>query len=483
MNPRAVSLILLAACDFAELTLDEEPTDVVEQAGTGTPDLIVNQSRLASSLALGYGTFNTSSCEWIEQCISGTGVRRLLRFDTVTPNIGNGDVVLGNPVGNPLFEYGSCHNHYHLRGFALYSLVASNRTTVVVPGRKSAFCVLDSSRYLSTAGPSNGYTCANQGLTAGWQDVYPRHLDCQWLDVTGVPPGDYFLKVEVNPNDGDGRVLVESNYNNNVAMVPVTITNEILRNPSLEIDANRDQIPDCWQRGGSGTNSATYSLVSGAYSGSVAQQITMTSYSSGARRLVSLQDSGTCAPAITPGHRYRVGAFYRSNASSVFTVYYRNSSGSWVWFAQSPTLPTSSGYVQATYTTPAMPSGATAISVGLSIVQLGTLTMDAFDLVDIDAGTGGDTTPPTAAISSPTNGATVSGTVAIWANVTDNVGVQRVRFYRNGVQLGTRVAPSSFRWLWDTTTVPTGTHTLAVQAEDAAGNATRSGDVNVNVVR
>ena len=63
-------------------------------------------------------------------------------------------------------------------------------------------------------------------------------------------------------------------------------------------------------------------------------------------------------------------------------IYSRNASGSWVWFAQSPSLLASASYALATYTTPALPSGATAISFGLSIVSVGSLTMDDFTLVD-----------------------------------------------------------------------------------------------------
>ena len=77
----------------------------------------------------------------------------------------------------------------------------------------------------------------------------------------------------------------------------------LLQNASLEVDANANQIPDCWQRGGSGTNAATFTLTTNAFDGARAQRIDMTSYTSGARRIVSLQDSGTCAPAAIAGRR------------------------------------------------------------------------------------------------------------------------------------------------------------------------------------
>jgi hypothetical protein len=89
---------------------------------------------------------------------------------------------------------------------------------VVITGRKQAFCLLDYARYFSSAGPGK-YTCEFQGISAGWQDVYGKYLDCQWLDVTGVAGGDYLLRVTIDP---DG-VLPDGNRANNSATVPVTI--------------------------------------------------------------------------------------------------------------------------------------------------------------------------------------------------------------------------------------------------------------------
>jgi peptidoglycan/xylan/chitin deacetylase (PgdA/CDA1 family) len=167
----------------------------------------------------------------------------------------------------------------------------------------------------------------------------------------------------------------------------------LLRNPSLEIDANNNQVPDCWQRGGFGTSTASYRLVSDAHHGNVAQQIEITSLSSGGRRLVSAQDLGSCAPPATPGRRYTMTAFYKSTTPPRFSVYYRTASGAWIWFAQSPLLPTSSTYRQATYTTPPLPQEATALSLGLTIFDVGVLTMDTYTLVDAD-GAPSDPPPP-----------------------------------------------------------------------------------------
>ena len=159
----------------------------------------------------------------------------------------------------------------------------------------------------------------------------------------------------------------------------------LLQNPSLEVDANGDGVPDCWQPAGFGASAATFARVTDAADGSFAETVKMTSFTSGARRLVSKQDLGTCAPAALPGHRYAVSASYKATTQPIFTIYYRTAAGGWVWFAQSAPLATASAYTRATYTTPPMPAAATGISIALSLVGTGTLTSDAYELVDLDA--------------------------------------------------------------------------------------------------
>lgn len=158
---------------------------------------------------------------------------------------------------------------------------------------------------------------------------------------------------------------------------------QLLKNPSLETDTNKDGVPDCWQRGGFGTNSFRWTRTTDAHSGSWAQRLTITSYSSGDRKLISTQDLGTCAPALTPGHRYRVSAWYKSDAPPLFKAYTRNSAGGWSWWAQSALLPTRGTYGFAEWTTPAVPSGALGLSVGLVLERVGTLTLDDFNVTDL----------------------------------------------------------------------------------------------------
>src|SRR5205809_427368 len=88
-------------------------------------------------------------------------------------------------------------------------------------GLKIGFCLLDSIRWDANAPSRAKYDCGNQGIQQGWGDVYDSTLDGQWIDITGVPDGSYTLEMEVNPE----HRLPESNYNNNITRIQITIGN------------------------------------------------------------------------------------------------------------------------------------------------------------------------------------------------------------------------------------------------------------------
>ena len=92
-----------------------------------------------------------------------------------------------------------------------------------------------------------------------------------------------------------------------------------------------------------------------------------------------------------------------------------------------------------------------------------------------------DTQPPTASMTAPANGATVSGTIVVSASAADNVGVADVEFMLDGVSIGLdSISPYSVQW--NTTTAANGLHALSARARDTAGNfGVTSGVVQVTV--
>src|SRR5262249_30240380 len=141
-----------------------------------------------------------------------------LRFSAETRNIGTGDLVLGNPATNSLFVWAQCHGHYHFERYMQYDLLTTNGD-VAAAGRKIGFCVMETTRWSPTANPTQKYTCQNQGLQAGWADTYCDTIACQYIDITGVPAGDYILRMTINPDN----LIPESNYDNNTIQVLVSI--------------------------------------------------------------------------------------------------------------------------------------------------------------------------------------------------------------------------------------------------------------------
>lgn len=91
-----------------------------------------------------------------------------------------------------------------------------------------------------------------------------------------------------------------------------------------------------------------------------------------------------------------------------------------------------------------------------------------------------DTTVPTVSMTSPVNGSTVSGTITVSANASDNVGVEKVEFYRDGILFNTDTT-SPYSSGFDTTTVADGAHLFNAKAYDASNNIGTSANISTTV--
>ena len=183
------------------------------------PDLIINGPRAYSTLEMTTEN-NSDACMIDEGCIQGYGTREIVRFDTEIANIGTEDYFIGAPSAQPdQFEWDACHNHYHYEGYAEYALFDGSGSPLPTIGFKNGFCVLDLGSCNYGGGPQK-YTCSNMGITAGCQDIYSRFLDCQWVDITDLPAGDYTLVIRVNWDySPDANGSYELNYANNAVAV------------------------------------------------------------------------------------------------------------------------------------------------------------------------------------------------------------------------------------------------------------------------
>jgi hypothetical protein len=184
---------------------------VTAGAKSGKADLVVDRDQIQPYLSI--ETFAGDDCEVLEGCAT-TGTRVLLRFTAYTKNAGRRDVKLGKPSKHPeWFTKAECHGHYHFNGYMNYRLL--NESGAAAAGFKTAFCLEDLDRWTTASRPKARYSCENQGIQAGWADVYDGSLPCQYIDVTDVLDGDYVLELHVNPD----AIIKESNYENNVTTI------------------------------------------------------------------------------------------------------------------------------------------------------------------------------------------------------------------------------------------------------------------------
>jgi len=256
----AAAVALAAACASSDKpTSPLTPGTSVRQGGVPNtaelPDLIVDSKATQNNWINRVEDLPADFCSVIEGDVT-PGVHTLLRFTVTTPNIGKGDVFIGSPLdhwnaGDGLFEFASCHQHFHFTHYAIYSLIDQHGKTW--KSAKRGFCMLDTDPFNVNSGDGR-WTYRNcgtltrdgfQGISAGWADTYVFKLGGQYFVLDGgdgqppVPPGVYTIRVEVNPPyvpdnggpclrfidpNGKCRQFKETNYANNVGEATVIIT-------------------------------------------------------------------------------------------------------------------------------------------------------------------------------------------------------------------------------------------------------------------
>jgi hypothetical protein len=200
--------------------------------------------------------------------IQSSGEVKLLRFSTTSGNIGAGKLdLVGGPTdpqtGTQIvyqhiynddgsyseylaghFVWHPLHNHTHFDDYADYILAP------VVPGTadriasKTTFCIIDTTPVdltLPGAPQSPQYVFCNgasQGMSVGWGDTYGYTLAGQEIDITGLPNGDYYLTIDIDPDNH----IIELNDGNNASTITIRIINNsvgIIASPTATPTATR----------------------------------------------------------------------------------------------------------------------------------------------------------------------------------------------------------------------------------------------------
>ena len=135
----------------------------------------------------------------------------------------------GQPVGRaPIghLEYHLQHGHWHFQQFTEYSMLDADSGEVAVSGKQS-WCLANTDAIDLTVPNANwaGYggdvftMCGGPGalwirevLDVGWGDTYVQYAAGQAFDITDLPNGDYYVRVQVNPTGS----MFEGSTDNNV---------------------------------------------------------------------------------------------------------------------------------------------------------------------------------------------------------------------------------------------------------------------------
>ncbi|KAM4749632.1 lysyl oxidase homolog 1 [Rhinophrynus dorsalis] len=197
------------------------------QSGRGLPDLVPDPSYVQAATYVQRAHLYSLRCAAEERCLSSSAyaadstdydVRVLLRFPQRVKNQGTADFLPTRP--RQAWEWHSCHQHYHsMDEFSHYDLLDATTGRKVAEGHKASFCLEDTT---CDFGNLKRYACTShtQGLSPGCYDTYNADIDCQWIDITEVKPGNYILKVVVNPK----YKVLESDFTNNVVRCNIHYT-------------------------------------------------------------------------------------------------------------------------------------------------------------------------------------------------------------------------------------------------------------------
>ncbi|NWI05936.1 LOXL1 oxidase, partial [Tichodroma muraria] len=159
----------------------------------GLPDLIPDPNYVQASTYVQRAHLYSLRCAAEEKCLASVPDRAL-----TVPKC-------------PLVSPGVPRHYHSMAEFSHYDLLDVTSGRRVAEGHKASFCLEDTT---CDFGHLKRYACTahTQGLSPGCYDTYNADIDCQWIDITDVPPGNYILKVQVNPKYS----VLESDFTNNV---------------------------------------------------------------------------------------------------------------------------------------------------------------------------------------------------------------------------------------------------------------------------
>jgi hypothetical protein len=350
-----------------------------------------------------------------------------------------------------IFLPGESHYRFPLTSFTLNQMNSDGSLgAVVATSPKTDYCIQGDTEVGGVPNTPNhdfipqsdcAHPNAALGWSVGWGDEYDETDPGQPIDLVGLPTNtDYILHATVDPDD----LFTESNKSDNVTDTVLSFTNT---DGSSVIDSNT-AVQAMSQTGPYdplGNMSVELPARGATVHGTMA--LTAALHPVRGRTVKSVQyllDGEPLGPSVT---------------ASPFAY-------NWAVGDTSPGPHTLSAQ-------------ATDSSGAVMTAPVRSLTVRS---ASADRAHGVKDTPPTASIVNPAPGQTVSGTVPVAADASDNLGIRSVQFELDGRALGAPVTAAPYALSWTTTSVSSGNHTVSAVATNDSGKVASSPPVTVDVL-
>ena len=253
----AATVVPATGAEGDELLPDLVAEPVGQADTTATTDTVDGQTRLLLRFTsyvrnIGAGPLEVTGVNPVNGRISGAGLNQVLTHNHDTDLNGALDKTSVPLPGAELkYETTDLHNHWHFQRAARYSLWNEAKNAEIDASTKVGFCFLDIGhgdpnynpaldapihfQYSGTVAPKTFGSSTNNclahlpsfpdpnddvvpqrtqidmGISTGWRDVYERTLPFQYIDVSNLQPGHFWLRSQVDPDN----LLRESNKLNN----------------------------------------------------------------------------------------------------------------------------------------------------------------------------------------------------------------------------------------------------------------------------
>lgn len=298
----------------------------------------------------------------------------------------------------------------------------------------------------------------------------PAAADWRKLSYKLVPPANVVSMTVLHLIEGVGTLTTDM-FTLTAPSAP-TLPFNLIRNGDMEVANGVD--PANWTRAGYGNNTRTYTYPIVGHDGGKAVQISISNYVDG---------DGKYTPEAVPmqyGKEYTFSAWYKGTTITDVIGEYILSNGLDHHFGVIKELPPTAEWTffSAKFTPPN-----TAVSFKpLHLMSTnGTFAIDDVSLtITGNATSTNDLTPPVGQITSPAAGTTVSGTVTIQGQSSDNEALAYVMLAIDGTPVTGKLTQGPYSYVWDTTKYSKGAHVLKITSTDISGNNSASSIV-VNV--